>query len=147
MGKPLPIEPVVIAPEGSVNATPPAPAPIPTVGTEQPQITKVIGITATRFVGGSNLTSVDADKAAAEKDAVEAALEAEANIQPVGEEFVDSKYDTKGKLIEYHCRLCDCSFSDINAKAVHTKGRRHRLAYKVCQSFVIFIISNFLGKS
>jgi zinc finger RNA-binding protein len=133
MGKPLPsTEPVIIAPEGSVNSIPPSQIPI--VGADStiqpPQKTIVVGVTATRFVGGTNLATADADKTAAEKDAVEAALEAEANIHPVGEEFVDSKFDPKGKLLEYHCRLCDCSFSDPNAKAVHTKGRRHRLAYK-----------------
>uniref|UniRef100_A0A8C9TA73 Zinc finger RNA-binding protein n=1 Tax=Scleropages formosus TaxID=113540 RepID=A0A8C9TA73_SCLFO len=35
-----------------------------------------------------------------------------------------------GKVIRFHCKLCECSFNDPNAKDMHLKGRRHRLQYK-----------------
>lgn len=34
-------------------------------------------------------------------------------------------------MIRFHCKLCECSFNDPNAKDMHLKGRRHRLQYKV----------------
>ena len=37
----------------------------------------------------------------------------------------------EGKVIRFHCKLCECSFNDPNAKDMHLKGRRHRLQYKV----------------
>lgn len=39
-----------------------------------------------------------------------------------------------GKVIRFHCKLCECSFNDPNAKDMHLKGRRHRLQYKVSES-------------
>ncbi|RLV98204.1 hypothetical protein DV515_00011034 [Chloebia gouldiae] len=36
----------------------------------------------------------------------------------------------EGKVIRFHCKLCECSFNDPNAKEMHLKGRRHRLQYK-----------------
>uniref|UniRef100_A0A673B9I3 Zinc finger RNA-binding protein-like n=1 Tax=Sphaeramia orbicularis TaxID=375764 RepID=A0A673B9I3_9TELE len=33
-------------------------------------------------------------------------------------------------MIRFHCKLCECSFNDPNAKDMHLKGRRHRLQYK-----------------
>lgn len=149
MGKPLPnIEPTIIAPQQKNGAQEVrAPAQIPIVNSEPvSQTNKVVGVTTVSFVGGSNLSTTNETKSKLEKDAVEAALEAEEAIKPVGEEFVDSSIDAKGKLLEYHCRLCDCSFTDPNAKAVHTKGRRHRLAYKVIhQIFIVSSVKYFLG--
>ena len=39
--------------------------------------------------------------------------------------------DATGKLLNYNCKLCDCKFSDPNAKDIHLKGRRHRMQYKL----------------
>ncbi len=50
------------------------------------------------------------------------------NIEPVGKEYIETKHD--GKITSFYCKLCDCQFNDPNAKDMHTKGRRHRLAYK-----------------
>ncbi|XP_069505514.1 zinc finger RNA-binding protein 2 isoform X2 [Ambystoma mexicanum] len=36
----------------------------------------------------------------------------------------------EGKMIRFHCKLCECSFNDPNAKDMHLKGRRHRLQFK-----------------
>lgn len=41
----------------------------------------------------------------------------------------------EGKVIRFHCKLCECSFNDPNAKEMHLKGRRHRLQYKVSGLF------------
>lgn len=43
-----------------------------------------------------------------------------------------------GKVIRFHCKLCECSFNDPNAKDMHLKGRRHRLQYKVKTSLSRF---------
>uniref|UniRef100_A0A4W3GLB7 Zinc finger RNA-binding protein n=1 Tax=Callorhinchus milii TaxID=7868 RepID=A0A4W3GLB7_CALMI len=43
--------------------------------------------------------------------------------------FVQVRND-EGKVIRFHCKLCECSFNDPNAKDMHLKGRRHRLQYK-----------------
>ncbi len=43
----------------------------------------------------------------------------------------------EGKVIRFHCKLCECSFNDPNAKEMHLKGRRHRLQYKVNKWFVV----------
>lgn len=34
-------------------------------------------------------------------------------------------------MIRFHCKLCECSFNDPNARDMHLRGRRHRLQYKV----------------
>jgi len=68
------------------------------------------------------------------------------DVKPVGEEFIEEDKDSLGKFVAYMCKLCDCKFSDINAKNVHLKGRRHRLQYKVfLVNFIYF--KNFLAKS
>lgn len=45
----------------------------------------------------------------------------------------------EGKVIRFHCKLCECSFNDPNAKEMHLKGRRHRLQYKVRKISAIFL--------
>ncbi|KAK3561951.1 hypothetical protein QTP86_019083 [Hemibagrus guttatus] len=55
---------------------------------------------------------------------------AQGNVQPVGYDYVEEIYNDDGKLVRFHCKLCECSFNDPNAKDMHLKGRRHRLQYK-----------------
>ncbi|XP_013929794.1 PREDICTED: LOW QUALITY PROTEIN: zinc finger RNA-binding protein-like, partial [Thamnophis sirtalis] len=57
-----------------------------------------------------------------------AALQSE--VQPVGHDYVEEVRNDEGKVIRFHCKLCECSFNDPNAKEMHLKGRRHRLQYK-----------------
>lgn len=38
--------------------------------------------------------------------------------------------NNEGKVIRFHCSLCECSFNDPNARDMHVRGRRHRLEYK-----------------
>lgn len=59
-----------------------------------------------------------------------AQLEEEKSIQPVGQDYVEELRGTDGKIVGFNCRLCECRFNDVNAKDMHLKGRRHRLAYK-----------------
>ena len=40
----------------------------------------------------------------------------------------------EGKIVSFHCKLCECKFNDPNAREAHLAGRRHRLSYKVSQS-------------
>ncbi|KTF85047.1 hypothetical protein cypCar_00043515, partial [Cyprinus carpio] len=56
---------------------------------------------------------------------------AQGDIQPVGHDYVEEVRNDDGKVIRFHCKLCECSFNDPNAKDMHLKGRRHRLQYKV----------------
>jgi hypothetical protein len=51
------------------------------------------------------------------------------NNEPVGREYLETRVN--GKIVSFYCKLCDCSFNDPNAQEMHTKGKRHRLAYKV----------------
>uniref|UniRef100_A0A3P8W5R1 Zinc finger RNA binding protein 2 n=1 Tax=Cynoglossus semilaevis TaxID=244447 RepID=A0A3P8W5R1_CYNSE len=50
------------------------------------------------------------------------------DVQPLL--YHDSVCNDDGKVIRFHCKLCECSFNDPNAKDMHLKGRRHRLQYK-----------------
>ncbi|XP_066503455.1 zinc finger RNA-binding protein isoform X2 [Hoplias malabaricus] len=54
----------------------------------------------------------------------------QSDIQPVGHDYVEEVHNDDGKVIRFHCKLCECSFNDPNAKDMHLKGRRHRLQYK-----------------
>lgn len=58
------------------------------------------------------------------------------NITIIFEFFFHTKVrNDEGKVIRFHCKLCECSFNDPNAKEMHLKGRRHRLQYKVSKNF------------
>ena len=50
------------------------------------------------------------------------------HLEPIGREYIETRIE--GKILSFYCKLCDCQFNDPNAKDMHTKGRRHRLAYK-----------------
>ncbi|XP_036898439.1 zinc finger RNA-binding protein 2 isoform X3 [Sturnira hondurensis] len=52
------------------------------------------------------------------------------DLQPVGPGYVEEVCDSEGKVIQFHCKLCECSFNDPNARDMHVRGRRHRLQYK-----------------
>uniref|UniRef100_A0A8C4ZII1 Zinc finger RNA binding protein 2 n=1 Tax=Gadus morhua TaxID=8049 RepID=A0A8C4ZII1_GADMO len=54
----------------------------------------------------------------------------QSDVQPVGPDYVEEVCNDEGKVIRFHCKLCECSFNDPNAKDMHLKGRRHRLQYK-----------------
>ncbi|XP_054836177.1 zinc finger RNA-binding protein-like isoform X2 [Eublepharis macularius] len=52
------------------------------------------------------------------------------DVHPVGYDYVEEVHNEEGKMIRFHCKLCECSFNDPNAKDMHLKGRRHRIQYK-----------------
>ncbi|VDN01120.1 unnamed protein product [Thelazia callipaeda] len=147
LGKPVAEAPTVLAPGEKSNkpGVPVSGSPISTVGGPAVPTKRVIGVPAVKFVGGDKLQNsaqeltckaVNAAEAAIEASgqknaAVEAALAAEKEVQPVGEDYVEEERNASGKLIQYNCKLCDCKFSDPNAKNIHIKGRKHRLQYKM----------------
>ncbi|XP_034802623.2 zinc finger RNA-binding protein 2 isoform X12 [Pan paniscus] len=52
------------------------------------------------------------------------------DVQPVGPEYVEEVFSDEGRVLRFHCKLCECSFNDLNAKDLHVRGRRHRLQYR-----------------
>ncbi|XP_034513406.1 zinc finger RNA-binding protein 2 isoform X3 [Ailuropoda melanoleuca] len=52
------------------------------------------------------------------------------DAQPVGPGYVEEVRNEEGKVVRFHCRLCECSFGDATARDMHVRGRRHRLQYK-----------------
>lgn len=140
MGKPVPqIDADAMAQNVSAEAQG---QPIPTVGSGGP-LKKVVGVTGTKFVGGTTLLTTGEElkygqahkttavvTGAVKPQDLEKALLGNENVKPVGQEFIEEEKDSHGKFLTYVCKLCDCKFSDKGAKDVHLKGRRHRLQYK-----------------
>lgn len=70
MNKPIPtLEPTLIPPQDA----PMSGVPIPTVGTNAPT-KKIVGVTGTKFVGGSKLTTTDGDNKNGSTAAVEVSI-------------------------------------------------------------------------
>nr|XP_018671141.1 zinc finger RNA-binding protein isoform X1 [Ciona intestinalis] len=63
------------------------------------------------------------------KEEIKDSAEIESKNAPVGEDYVTQVW-TDGRVIRYRCKLCECEFNDPSAKALHIRGRRHRLSYK-----------------
>ncbi|XP_078700065.1 zinc finger RNA-binding protein-like isoform X40 [Branchiostoma floridae x Branchiostoma belcheri] len=90
--------------------------------------TKVTEITAKAAVASTSTAQTDAGK---QEEASKLLQELQAKeVQPVGEEYIEEIKNADGKVIQFHCKLCECKFNDPNAKDMHMKGRRHRLQYK-----------------
>ena len=53
------------------------------------------------------------------------------NFNISGGEYLEEIKNDDGKVVSFHCKLCECKFNDPNAKEAHLAGRRHRLSYKV----------------
>ncbi|KAM8961966.1 zinc finger RNA-binding protein isoform 2-T2 [Pelodytes ibericus] len=77
----------------------------------------------------SNATSQET-KIDAISEAAQTLAALQSDVQPVGHDYVEEVRNDEGKVIRFHCKLCECSFNDPNAKEMHLKGRRHRLQYK-----------------
>nr|XP_044990882.1 zinc finger RNA-binding protein 2 isoform X2 [Jaculus jaculus] len=56
--------------------------------------------------------------------------EASGDAEQLGPDYVEEVCNDEGKVIRFHCRLCECSFNDRNARDMHLSGRRHRLQYR-----------------
>ncbi|XP_023393870.1 zinc finger RNA-binding protein 2-like [Pteropus vampyrus] len=44
--------------------------------------------------------------------------------------FVCQVCNEEGRVTRFHCKLCECSLNDPNARDLHVRGRRHRLQYQ-----------------
>ncbi|KAG9355101.1 hypothetical protein JZ751_001814 [Albula glossodonta] len=136
---------------GNVASKSPAPASVPVA-----TAVKKVNTPKINFVGGSKLqttgakmedTKTEAAKpaqplmatqtqdmkadASTEPLSAQSTLAAlQSDVQPVGHDYVEEVRNDEGKVIRFHCKLCECSFNDPNAKEMHLKGRRHRLQYK-----------------
>ncbi|XP_061116051.1 zinc finger RNA-binding protein isoform X2 [Conger conger] len=134
---------------GGVAAKSPAPLGVPSA-------IKKVNTPKINFVGGSKLQTtgakmdeaktetpkpvqplmatqaqeIKADSAAESLSAQSALAALQNDVQPVGHDYVEEVRNDEGKVIRFHCKLCECSFNDPNAKEMHLKGRRHRLQYK-----------------
>ncbi|XP_008417505.1 zinc finger RNA-binding protein isoform X1 [Poecilia reticulata] len=75
-------------------------------------------------------TSPDAKADLCDSLSTSALIALQSDVQPVGHDYVEEVRNDEGKVIRFHCKLCECSFNDPNAKEMHLKGRRHRLQYK-----------------
>uniref|UniRef100_A0A0N5BW42 DZF domain-containing protein n=1 Tax=Strongyloides papillosus TaxID=174720 RepID=A0A0N5BW42_STREA len=76
--------------------------------------------------------------------------EESATKQVVGEEYIEEiNCNITGKFIEYSCKLCECRFSDVNAKNIHLSGKRHHSSFrqKVNPSFNSEVIKKDEKKS
>ena len=62
-----------------------------------------------------------------------------------GVEYIEALMTDQGAIVSYHCKLCDCSFTDPAARLQHLNGRRHLLMYKVCLSTPRLTISHFMA--
>uniref|UniRef100_A0A8C6M7B8 Zinc finger RNA-binding protein n=1 Tax=Nothobranchius furzeri TaxID=105023 RepID=A0A8C6M7B8_NOTFU len=77
-----------------------------------------------------SLASQDSKTDVSESLSTSALISLQSDVQPVGHDYVEEVRNDEGKVIRFHCKLCECSFNDPNAKEMHLKGRRHRLQYK-----------------
>lgn len=64
----------------------------------------------------------------------------QSSFTPIGEEFVEvilpgPTVGRKPGRSSYRCKICECVIGDPAARDLHVRGRRHRLAYRVCLSF------------
>ncbi|XP_028151375.1 zinc finger RNA-binding protein isoform X2 [Diabrotica virgifera virgifera] len=88
----------------------------------------ISGDSKINFVAGGGLGSTPQGNGDASKDDDDDTPEAD--VQPVGQDYIEEIKSDDGKVISFNCKLCECRFSDPNAKEMHMKGRRHRLQYK-----------------
>ncbi|XP_022253332.1 zinc finger RNA-binding protein-like isoform X3 [Limulus polyphemus] len=100
---------------------------------------KTVSVPKINFVGGTKLNTTGSQDKQEENKSEEktedtkidlSKLDSKADIQPVGQDYIDEIKNDDGKIISFQCKLCECRFNDPNAKEMHMKGRRHRLQYK-----------------
>lgn len=113
-------------------------------------VSKVVAPPKINFIASGSLATTHGGRSettASEKSSEDVDM-LDDNILPVGEDYVDEIKGEDGKLQTFHCKLCDCKFNDPNAKDMHMKGKRHRLAYKkkVDPSLVVEMKPNFYQK-
>lgn len=91
----------------------------------------VAGAPKIAFVASGGLSTVSSgDLPPGDKEEERESDDAEPEVQPVGQDYIEEIRGDDGKALSFNCKLCDCKFNDPNAKEMHMKGRRHRLQYK-----------------
>ena len=45
----------------------------------------------------------------------------QAEVAPVGMEYIEEVKNELGKVVSFNCKLCECKFNDPNAKEMHMK--------------------------
>uniref|UniRef100_A0A915IKG5 DZF domain-containing protein n=1 Tax=Romanomermis culicivorax TaxID=13658 RepID=A0A915IKG5_ROMCU len=124
LGKPLPSQEAKVIP------------PIAAASTNGQQAKKVVVVQKTNFIGGEKLHSTGViepatkSASASEMQSDNVVAIEENDVQPVGEDYLELIKIENGRVTAYNCKLCDCQFTDMGAKDMHMKGRRHRLNYK-----------------
>uniref|UniRef100_A0A8C1X2C5 Zinc finger RNA-binding protein n=1 Tax=Cyprinus carpio TaxID=7962 RepID=A0A8C1X2C5_CYPCA len=152
LGKPIPsTEPSVV----SQSTTSSTASPVPNSVSVNSTSVKKVNTPKINFVGGNKLQTTAVRNEESKMEAAKAAQSAvsaqppdlkneipdplspqsalaalQSDVQPVGHDYVEEVRNDEGKVIRFHCKLCECSFNDPNAKEMHLKGRRHRLQYK-----------------
>lgn len=91
------------------------------IGPVQPEISATTAVSSETVPSGNSATTGSVDYSMQEDNDT-------SNNEPIGREYIETRIE--GKILSFYCKLCDCQFNDPNAKDMHTKGRRHRLAYK-----------------
>ncbi|KAF8561268.1 hypothetical protein P879_11052 [Paragonimus westermani] len=72
-------------------------------------------------------TTTSSDTSSQKKDSAQPVVD---DRKAVGAEFIDVITGSGGKGAHYRCNLCECQFTNADAKELHLKGRRHRVQYK-----------------
>jgi len=75
-----------------------------------------------------------------------------ASSEPIGLEYINEFTISNSKAIYFSCSLCNCEFSEINAKEQHVRGKRHHKNYKAqngkkSRSQMKLPVNNSIGKS
>lgn len=135
LGKPIPTDLLNPSPTSVSSSTPAIPAtvsPIKIASSDiQPNTTAgmpVSAVVAAVAAGVSQQATAIPDVVVDNVTNNDLSPDEDANCEPVGREYLETRVN--GKVVSFYCKLCDCSFNDPNAKEMHTKGKRHRLAYK-----------------
>uniref|UniRef100_A0A8C1C6R7 Zinc finger RNA-binding protein n=1 Tax=Cyprinus carpio carpio TaxID=630221 RepID=A0A8C1C6R7_CYPCA len=154
LGKPIPsTEPSVVS--QSTTSSTAGKSPVPNSVSVNSTSVKKVNTPKINFVGGNKLQTTAVRNEESKMEAAKAAQSAvsaqppdlkneipdplspqsalaalQSDVQPVGHDYVEEVRNDEGKVIRFHCKLCECSFNDPNAKEMHLKGRRHRLQYK-----------------
>ncbi|KAG7487968.1 hypothetical protein MATL_G00028980 [Megalops atlanticus] len=132
-GKPAPtaVTPAAAAAPVKPVVANPIKAPPPVKKTTAPKITFVANKPATPPVAKVEEVKQTVTKSDPQSDDEDGdGSGGQGDVQPVGHDYVEEVRNEDGKVIRFHCKLCECSFNDPNAKDMHLKGRRHRLQYK-----------------
>ncbi|KAF5396769.1 Zinc finger RNA-binding protein, partial [Paragonimus heterotremus] len=87
----------------------------------------VAAASATTIPQSSVPTTTSSDTSSQKTDSAQPVVD---DRKAVGAEFIEVITGSGGKGAHYRCNLCECQFTNADAKELHLKGRRHRVQYK-----------------